>query len=172
MLTFVAASEHNKYIESAWIYLQQIIQLKEGNPAVYKLFKNGHHIVRRTERPFAADWPRDKAGSYERAIKSNGGLTRGTYFREDERHVWLLCMPAMFEIYQVMQDITGVTYLSSEQHVQQSDQSPARQKRVRKDIKVILKYIVNRSPFSNVDRNLRSISSGRLALDEVSWSVG
>ena len=168
MLPFLAASGHNNYTKSAWMYLQQMIHLEERHPEVYKLFKNGHHVVRRTERPFAGistDLAIEQV--LMRSIKSNGGLTRGTGFGEHERLVWLMCMPACAEIHQAMQDITGVNYLSSEQHVQHSDQSPARQKRDSKDIKVILKYLVNRNPFSNVDEKLRSISSGRLAADEV-----
>ena len=66
-----------------------------------------------------------------------------------------------------MSDVTDVSYESSEQQVQHVDSSPTRQKRDSKDIKALLKFLVGRNPFTNADTRLRSISSGRIASDEV-----
>ena len=124
---------------------------------------DGNHVVRRTEQPFVG------ISTYlaienilMRSIKSNGGLTRGTGLGEDERLVWLMCMPACAEIHKAIQDVTGVSLESSEQHVQHVDSSPAGQKRDSRDIRAILKFLVGRNPFTNTDARLRSISSGRI----------
>ena len=76
-------------------------------------------------------------------------------------------MPACAEVHKVMQEVTGVSYESSEQQVQHVDSSPTRQKRDSKDIKALLKFLVGRNPFTNADTRLRSISSGRIASDKV-----
>ena len=86
---------------------------------------------------------------------------------EDERLIWLMCMPACAEIHEAMQAVTGVSMDSTDQHVQHTDQSPARQKRDEKDINAILRFLVNRNPFASMEPGLRSISSGRMASNEV-----
>ena len=168
MLPFLAATGHNNYTKAAWIYHQQMTQLKTTNLALYTQFLAGNHVVRRTEGPFvgiSTDLAIEQV--LMRSIKSSGGLTRGKGLGEDKRLIWLMCMPACAEIHKVMQDITGVSMESTEQHVQHTDQSPARQKRDEKDIKAILRFLVNRNPFANLEAGLRSISSGRIASNEV-----
>ena len=88
---------------------------------------DGNHVVRRTEQLFVCI-STDLAIKQilMRSIKSNGGLTRGTGLGEDERLVWLMCMPACAEIHKAMQGETGVSLESSEQLVQHVDSSPAR----------------------------------------------
>lgn len=49
MLPFLAASGHNNYTKSRWLYLQQMINLNETYPTVYDLFCQGHHVVRRND---------------------------------------------------------------------------------------------------------------------------
>ena len=168
MLPFLAATGHNNYTKAAWIYHQQMTQLKTTNLALYTQFLAGNHVVRRTEGPFvgiSTDLAIEQV--LMRSIKSSGGLTRGKGLGEDKRLIWLMCMPACAKIHKVMQDITGVSMESTEQHVQHTDQSPARQKRDEKDIKAILRFLVNRNPFANLEAGLRSISSGRIASNEV-----
>ena len=130
MIPFLAASGHNNYTKSAWIYYQQMTELQNSHPHVYRQFMNGHHVVRRTEQPFvgiSTDLAIEQI--LMRSIKSSGGLTRGTGLGEDERLIWLMCIPACAEVHQAMQEVTGVSYDSSEQHVQHVDSSPTRQKR-------------------------------------------
>ena len=86
---------------------------------------------------------------------------------EDERLIWLTCISAWAEIHKVVQDITGVSMEFTGKHVQNIDQSPARQKRDEKDIKAILRFLVSRNPFINLKVGLRSISSGRIASNQV-----
>ena len=81
-----------------------MIQLQNTPPDVY-----GNHVVRRTEKPFvgiSADLNKEQV--LMRSIRSSGGLTRGTGVGEDERLIWLICLPACAEIHKAMQDVTGV----------------------------------------------------------------
>ena len=50
MLPFLAASGHNNYTKSLWIYLQQMSSLRDDCPVVYDHFQKGFHVVRRSER--------------------------------------------------------------------------------------------------------------------------
>ena len=82
-------------------------ELQNSHPNVYRQFMNGHHVVRRTEQPFVGI-STDLAIKQilMRSIKSSGGLTRGTGLGENERLIWLMCMPAYAEVDQAMQDVT------------------------------------------------------------------
>ncbi|KAL8596921.1 hypothetical protein ACOMHN_062291 [Nucella lapillus] len=71
-------------------------------------------------------------------------------------------MPPCAEIHDAMQCVTDVAFLSSEQQIQHNDLSKARQMRDHKDADLILKYLLDRSPFSG-DASLRSIYTGRVA---------
>ena len=145
---------------------QQMIQLQSSHPDVCRLFVNEHHVVRRTDKPFEGIYTDLSIEQVlMRSIKSSGGLTRGTGIGEDERLIWLMCMPAFAEIHKAMQDLTGVSQFSSEQHMEHVDQSLSRQNRDNKDIKIILQFLVSRNPFQMSE--LRSISSGRVASKEV-----
>ncbi|KAK7093119.1 hypothetical protein V1264_008767 [Littorina saxatilis] len=61
-----------------------------------------------------------------------------------------------------MQSVTDVAFHSSEQQTQHKELSVARQKRDHTDIQLILRYLLDRNPFT-VDTALRSISSGKEA---------
>ena len=103
MIPFLAATGHKNYTKSTWIYHQQMTELQNSHPHLYRKFMDGNHVVRRTEQPFVCI-STDLAIKQilMRSIKSNGGLTRGTGLGEDERLVWLMCMPACAEIHKAM----------------------------------------------------------------------
>ena len=48
-----AAAGHYNYSESAYMYLQSMINLESSNQKVYTHFKNGHFVVRRSSRFWA-----------------------------------------------------------------------------------------------------------------------
>mgnify|MGYP001794205738 CR=1 FL=1 len=50
MLPYFAASGHNNYLKSSYIYLQQMQELAETNPAVYHSFSKGLFVVRRSDK--------------------------------------------------------------------------------------------------------------------------
>ena len=77
ILSYFAASGHNLYAKSAYIYLQSMRKLEETNPEVYEAFVKGHHVSRRSDR-FWADLSTDLVIEQVlmRSVKTTGGLTR------------------------------------------------------------------------------------------------
>ena len=53
MLPFFAASGHNHYLKSSYMYLQEMNDLETTHPDVYFHFCNGLHVVRRSDRHWA-----------------------------------------------------------------------------------------------------------------------
>ena len=53
MLPYFAATGHNLYAKSAYLYLQCILDLHNSNPTVYDMFLNGFHVIRRSDRYWA-----------------------------------------------------------------------------------------------------------------------
>ncbi len=157
MLPYLAASGHNLYAKSIHIYLQQMSKLHEEHPKVYQHFENGLHVVRRSDR-FWAGLSSDLVIEQVlmRSMKTTGGLTRGRGLSETQRLIWLLSMPACAQLNNAMQDLTGITYETSEQH---KDLSQARQVRDCDDTHKLVNFFQLRNPFSNIV-TLRSITSG------------
>ena len=50
MLPYFAASGHNLYLKSAYIYLQNILQVPTDHRTFYQAFMSGNHVVRRRYR--------------------------------------------------------------------------------------------------------------------------
>ena len=73
-----------------------------------------------------------------RAMKSQGGLTRGRGIGEKQRAIWLASLPICADWNHRMQDLCGLAFQSSEQH---KEISPARQQRDATDIEKITKEI-------------------------------
>ena len=53
MLPYLAASGHHLYTKSLRLYLKDMCKLEEEHPDVFLAFKNGIHVVRRSERFWA-----------------------------------------------------------------------------------------------------------------------
>ena len=80
-----------------------------------------------------------------RSMKTSGGLTRERGMTEQQRVIWLLSMPASSEVNKTMQELTGVNYNTGEQN---KDTTRARQDRDWQDTNTVLKYLQERSPFT------------------------
>ena len=112
MLPYFAASGHNFYAQSAYIYLQPICKFEQTNPDVYKAFVRGHHASRRSDRFWAGlSTDLEIEQVLMRSVKTTGGLTRG---RGMGRTSWLLSMPACAEMNAAMQDFTQINYETNE----------------------------------------------------------
>ena len=48
MLPYLAASGHNLYTKSVYLYLQDMTKLQQLHPEVYVQFLQGHHVIRRS----------------------------------------------------------------------------------------------------------------------------
>ncbi|CAG2229848.1 unnamed protein product [Mytilus edulis] len=99
MLPFLAASGHNLYTKTAYVYLMTMQSLDEDHPDVYANFINGNHVIRRSNRYWAgisSDLFIEQV--LMRSVKTAGGLTRGRGMTESQRSLWLMSMPACAEI--------------------------------------------------------------------------
>ena len=83
---------------------------------------------------------------------------------EMQRSVWLLSSPACAEYNMAMQNFTGILYEGSEQH---KETAKARLAKDHKDAVLVLQYLIERNPFSEVGLDLRSIHTGEIALKTV-----
>ena len=149
MLPYFAASGHNLYAKSAYIYYQMMTKLKDTNPTIHDPFMKWHHVSRRSDR-FWASLSSELVIKQVlmRSVKTTGGLTRGRGMDESQQASWLLSMPACAEINVAMQNLTEMSF--------------SKLKRDEKDAKAVLFYLQDRSPFSS-DISLRNISTGAVA---------
>ena len=53
MLPFFGAAGHNLYLKSAYVYLQQMLNLPQTSPLVHEGFMQGNHVIRRSDRYWA-----------------------------------------------------------------------------------------------------------------------
>lgn len=164
MLPYFAAAGHNLYAKSAYIYLQKMQQLPESHPEIYACFLKGYHVIRRSDRYWAGlstDLVIEQV--LMRSIKTVGGLTRGRGMTEIQRLVWLLSMPACADVSHSMQEFTGVSCNTSEQH---KDSTQSRIKRDTEDTYKILNTLCDLDPFGP-DPSLRGLVSGLVAHESV-----
>ena len=141
-------------------------ELQKDESPVYTAFKNGFHVIRRSDR-FWAGLSSDLVieAVLMTSLKATGGLTRGKGMSETQRLVWLLSMPITAEVNNAMQELTEVDYTTSEQH---KDMSNSRIKRDMKDTKTILEFVKARDPFSE-DSTLRIIVTVVIADNRSMW---
>ena len=134
-----AASGHNLYTKCARIYLQEMKKLQKDEFLVCTAFKNGFHVIRRSDH-FWAGWVLDLVieSVLMKSLKATCRLTQGRGMSETQRLVWLLSIPITAEVNNAMQQLTEVDYTTSEQH---KDMSDSRIKRDMKDTKTILEFI-------------------------------
>ena len=79
-------------------------KLELDHTEVYRHFKAGHHVLRRTDRFWgclSTDLTIEQI--LMRSIKSSGGLTRGRGIGEAQRAQWILSMPACVDYNSDMQ---------------------------------------------------------------------
>ena len=168
MLPFLAASGHNLYTKSVHIYLQDMSKLENSYPNVYNSFKAGLHVVRRSDRfwgGLSTDLIIEQV--LMRNLKSTGGLTRGRGMADTQCATWVLSMPACAAINEAIKELTGIKFISGDQHV---DVSPSRNKRDINDISKLSEFLHNMSPFSG-DATLHNIATGVTANKNVDVDV-
>ncbi|WAR15718.1 hypothetical protein MAR_005823 [Mya arenaria] len=145
MLPFFAATGHNAYAKSTYIYLNKMLDLPTTHPQVYRNFMKGMHVIGRSDRYWAGlstDLIIEQM--LMRSVKTVGGLTRGSGMDEAQRAQWILSRPACSEINYKMQELTGQKCESSEQHKESSE---SRKSRDNDDIQKMFACLVDRNPF-------------------------
>lgn len=163
-LPIFAAAGHFNYLRSSHLYLSRMSKLKNTHPSVYEQFLAGHYVSRRSDSFWSG------VGSdllieqtLMRSVKSTGGLTRGSGMTEEMRDTWVLAAPALSEYNMAMQDFTGQTYATSEQHRESTD---ARKVRDSNDLEKIDTKVKQCQPFSN-HNSLMNIVNGLVAAENV-----
>jgi len=157
MLPYFAACGHNNYAKSAHVYIQDMIELEQLNPDMFCQLNSGLFVIRRSDRLWAG-LPSDLVIEQVlmRSLKTNGGLTRGRGMEETQRLRWLLAMPACAEVSEVMQELTGKLFHTSEQHKEMTE---ARRERDRNDTEKVLAFFKDYDPFQE-SNELRNIANG------------
>ena len=122
-------------------------RLEDTYPNVHKQFTHVVHVVRGSKQFWAIEHV------LTRSLTTSGSLTRRRRITETQQPVWYLPRPACTKVNNVMQQLTAVTYLTSEQH---KDVSQARQTRGTADSEKLMAFIRRRSPF-DADPSLRNI---------------
>ena len=161
MLPYLAASGHNLYTKSIYVYLQTLDLLPVKHPEVLQHFRQGFHVVRRSDRYWAGlstDLVIEQA--LMRNLKTTGGLTRGRGMNESQRVTWLLSTPACVDINEALQKFTSVEFKTSDQH---KDCSAARQQRDTDDTSKIIGYMDSKNPFDITSPTLHSLDTGIVA---------
>ena len=164
MLPYFAASGHNLYTKSVYLYLQKMWKLEDSNPDIYSKFMDGLHVVRRSDRYWAGLSPDLVIEQVlMRSLKTTGGLTRGRGMTETQRLVWCLSRPICAEVNDAMQQLTSVKYATSEQH---KDLSKARQARDIADTNKLVSVLAERNPFEE-SPSLQNIVTGVATREDV-----
>ena len=99
-LPYFPASGHNNYAKSVHIFLQDMMTLKDTNPAAYELFDDGLYFVRRSTRYWSAV-PTDLLIEQElmASLKNTkSGLTHSRGLDKLQRLMWLYSRPAFAHI--------------------------------------------------------------------------
>ena len=107
MLPYIAASGHNNYLKSVYLYLQKMNTLPEEHPDVYQSFLDGHHVTRSDRQWAGLSTNLIIEQVLIRSLKTSGGLTRGRGMTEQQRTIWTLAMPKCAEINHTMQELSG-----------------------------------------------------------------
>ena len=118
--------------------------LQETHPEVYRHFEEAYHVIRRSDRywaGFSADMIIELV--LMRSLKTTCGLTRGGGMTESQRLVWLHSIPACSQVHYAMQELTKLSYTTSDQH---KDVSKATQEMDMADTLDVLEYLPARSP--------------------------
>ncbi|KAG7168439.1 hypothetical protein Hamer_G002487 [Homarus americanus] len=116
-LPIFAAAGHYNYLNSAYLYVQEMCQLEARHPDVYDKFSRGFHVIRRSNQCWAglsSDLMIEQ--TLMRSLKSSGGLTHGSGMTEEMRALWTMSIPITSEYNNAMQEFNDLTYTTSEQH--------------------------------------------------------
>ena len=162
MINLFAATGHINYAKCARLHLQNMLDLKNTHPWVYERFRGGGlHTSRRSDKYWVGIWADLTIDQVMmRAIKTNGGVTRGRGVSETTRQLWLGSIHRCADIHNAMTELTGASRKTSEQHVQLTS---SRITRDNKDLETMKEWFDLHIPFNQHEPNLKSLSSGLIA---------
>ena len=142
------AAGHFAYAKCTRIYIQQMKSLKDKIPEEdYTLFSNcGYFTIRRKDHFFSGNFS-DIVIEQDlmRLFKCSGGMTRGRGITDSTISSFVNVMPRCIPICSFLEDFTGLTKLSSEQH--KVNLRPSNISRDLKHFKSFLNWFQIHSPF-------------------------
>ena len=168
MTNLYAATGHINYAKSARIYLQQMLDLSNTHSWLHHKFcEEGLFIVRRSDRFWAGLWPDLTIEQVMmRAIKSRGGLTRGSGFTESVRTLWIYSMHATASYHDALSSLTQNQHKTSDQH---EDLGKSRLQRDYNDLQKLTTWLDDQShdPFDANRTVLQALDSGLIADESI-----
>lgn len=128
MLPVFYATGHLHYAKSSHLYLQQMISLSETLPLdEYQRFLQYFSIRRTSEKFWSGVWTDMSIEQVlMRALKAQGGLTRGRGLTDSVLAKWVSAMPDCPKISDAAETFTGSKTKFSEQHVELRDSREVR----------------------------------------------
>ena len=151
-------------VKSAYLYCQQMNDLKHKYSDFITNFESGLHVIRRTNN-FCAGVGLDLEieQTLMRSLKSCGGLTRGSGMTEEIRTIWTMssCVTSVYN--NAMQEFAEKLFTSSEQHKESTN---SRIQRNEIDKEKLLRELHLYNPFSG-DCNLRNVVIGVVASENM-----
>jgi len=172
-LPIFAAAGHANYLKSAYLYFQTMQNLEQDHPSVFHRFMNGLHVIRRSDQYWAGlgcDLVIEQA--LMRSLKTAGGLTRGSGMSDHQRALWTMSVPVSSTYSEAMQNFTGQSFVTSEQH---KEATGSRVRRDNEDLKKIAEKLQAYSPFAD-ETSLHNIITGVNANEDVNahdlFSIG
>ena len=90
------------------------------------------------------------------SLKTSSGLTRGRCMDEIQCLIWIMSKPACSEVNDVIQNLTYVSYTTSDQH---KEAGSSREECDLKDTREFIRFLKERSPFENTE-SLYNIATG------------
>lgn len=158
MLPYFHASGHFLYAKSAYLYLQDMLQLEDlMNYSVYERYINGFFTIRRSDK-LACRTSTDMVieQSMMKSMKTDGGVARDRSTQASVLSKWIYGMHAMNTVCEKLEDLADVRMDTVDQHLDASDSSV---KRDVQDITKLLEWFSLHEPFPKVDKII-SIASG------------
>ena len=134
-----------------------MLGLSNNHPELYDMFMNGFHVILRSDRYWAgisSDMLIEQ--TLMRSLKTSGGLTQGRGMDEIQHLIWIMSKPACSEVNDMIQNLTSVSYTTSDQH---KETGCSRKERDLKDTWEIIRFLKDRSPFENTE-SLYNIVTG------------
>ena len=142
-----------------------MVNLEHAHPWLYQRFAvEGLFVVRRSERFWAGLWPELSIEQIMmRALKSRGGLTRGSGFTESVRILWIYSTHGTASCHNALSYLTQTQDMTSDQHKELG------QSRNLRDFNGLQKPITwfqyqSHNPFNPDQHQLQALDSALIAL--------
>lgn len=166
MSPYFHARGHFLYAKSCHLYLQDMQDLKSRLTTLdYERFvTNGYFTIRRSNKFWSGIWSdMTIEQTLMRSMKSNGGLTHGRGITESTMKKWITTMTTMIDISQQIEQFCGVSFDTTEQHI---DARTSRVSRDTNDVKKFLDWFTYHDSFPVVE-NVMPISTGVIGDEKI-----